>query len=409
MIQKRLKDWLGHIESFHPDEIELGLDRILTVASQLKLLTNPGKLIIVGGTNGKGSCVATLEALAKTNNLKVLSYTSPHLIEFNERIRIDGNPVDDDMLVSAFEAIESVRGSTSLTFFEFTTLAALWVNQNVSPDLTVLEVGLGGRLDAVNIMQPDVSVITTIDRDHSDWLGDSLEQIAFEKGGITRANKNTLVGDKKSFDLLKNLTDYHEANFVLVDKAKAGEEEILLDSKANPFQLLEQNVLLAVQAFSTLFPKANSDLKKSLQNIKLSGRFQVISDDPLIVVDVAHNPQSARNLIQQVKRLKQQAQIKHVSLVCGMMKDKAISEVLKTLDSVANEWHFVDLDTARAANVQSLNDIYTDLGGKAPVYLHPSIESVFHSVKQTASKEQMILVFGSFITVGNMIQYINQR
>ena len=410
MKSLQLNQWLKHIESFHPENIELGLERIKSVAQKLDVLDNTGQLIIVGGTNGKGSCVATLEALANNAGLNVLSYTSPHLIRFNERIRVNGEPVVDNLLVSAFQEIEQARGSVALTFFEFTTLAALWINQKLSPDLTVLEVGLGGRLDAVNIMQPDVSIITTIGLDHTDWLGDSLEQIAAEKAGISRPDKVTLIGDTNSFKLIKKTTEdtgpFPEAIFRLVRSPSQAELNTLCDVQQNPHQLVTQNVLLAVEAFELVFEEIPTDFDSMLCAIQISGRFQQIANQPLILVDVAHNPQSAENLRQQVSRYTRTHGINRVDAICGMMQDKAVAEVIEILDPVIDSWHFVDLDMPRAAPAELLVNQYQRRDLKKPVNQHVSVESAFELITSKQSKEQMILVFGSFITVGNMIQYI---
>ena len=404
--QSPLAGWLKHIESFHPNEIDLGLERIRKVADKLKILKNSGKLIIVGGTNGKGSCVATLDAIARTNGLSVLSYTSPHLVAFNERVRVDGELVDDELLISAFEAIEEARDDTALTFFEFTTLAALWINSKILPDLTILEVGLGGRLDAVNIMEPDASVITTIAFDHTDWLGGSLSKIAYEKAGISRANKTTFVGDKNSYQLLAELTEYKQASFELVRSADNTERKALSSLTVNPNRLLEQNVLLAVEAFKSVFAVDNIDLASCLLTVKLAGRFQLIASQPKILVDVGHNPQAAENLQQQIRRFVDQERISDVKLVCGMMRDKAIGEVLSILDPVASSWHFVDLEGERAASGKSIEQEYQERGLCKPTFVYESVKSAIGAITQHTSSEQMILGFGSFITVGNMIQYI---
>ncbi|TZF90836.1 bifunctional folylpolyglutamate synthase/dihydrofolate synthase, partial [Cognatilysobacter lacus] len=194
-MSEPLSDWLARLEARHPRAIDLGLDRIREVHSRLGLAQPAPVVITVGGTNGKGSTVAFIEAIARAQGLCVGAYTSPHLLQYNERIRIDGRDADDDAIVRAFEAIEAARGDTGLTYFEVGTLAALWLFEHAGLDLAILEVGLGGRLDATNVVDADVAVITTVDLDHTDWLGSDVETIGFEKAGIARAWKPLVLGD----------------------------------------------------------------------------------------------------------------------------------------------------------------------------------------------------------------------
>ncbi|TQV77476.1 bifunctional folylpolyglutamate synthase/dihydrofolate synthase [Aliikangiella marina] len=408
MNRKNLNQWLTHIESFHPEEIELGLARIKKVAERLNLFENNGKVILVGGTNGKGSCVAVLEAIALIQHKSVLTYTSPHLVEFNERIRINGKPVTDEQLVAAFEAIEDARHDTALTFFEFTTLAALVINRNLSPDLAVLEVGLGGRLDAVNIVEPEVSVITTIGLDHTDWLGETLIEIAGEKAGISRANKTTLVGDKASLELLQQLPSYQTSHFRLISQPTQVESAAINDTTRNPYQLLAQNILLGKEAFDLAF-NTRVDVSEVLPRVVINGRCQVVCEEPTVVVDVAHNPQAATNLASQLTTLKAQTRSTGIVAICGMMRDKAIAEVFNNLASAISEWHFVDLEIPRAATASELLSVYDRLSNSQKAFVHESVSDAFESVTNSHGKEQMILVFGSFITVGNMIQYMKHK
>ena len=202
--EKNLADWLHYIEALHPNNIELGLERVKKIAERADLLQFNCPVIIVGGTNGKGSCIAILQAIMQAAGLKVATYTSPHILHFNERIQIGGQPVDDETLCTAFRMIQSQLHGTQLTFFEFTTLAALWCFQQVQLDVLLLEVGLGGRLDAVNIVEPNISVITTIDIDHIEWLGNDREAIGHEKAGIFRRNKFAVCGDADPPQSVKN-------------------------------------------------------------------------------------------------------------------------------------------------------------------------------------------------------------
>ena len=409
MDNNNLSDWLVKIESFNPNEIELGLSRIRQVAEEMQLLDFAGKVVLVGGTNGKGSCVATLEAIALQQNLNVGCYTSPHLINFNERVRINGEQVSDQLLVEAFNEVESVRKQVALTFFEFTTLVALWIFQQQELDLIVLEVGLGGRLDAVNIVEPNTSIVTTIDFDHSDWLGDSLQQIAREKAGIIRPGQTAFVGDEKSYQLLSKVEHINLASLQLisvdaVDEQMKADRSVIDDISLNPFQLLPQNILLAKQAFEFLF-ELPVKLTDVLPKIKIAGRCQLL-DLPLpTIVDVAHNPQAAGNLVGQIKNRMMQTGAQKCFAICGMMADKAVEEVLSILDPVVDEWLFVDLPGERAIDAEALLNIYQQVNSAKPALSFASVKLAYDNLRIKATSQDMILVFGSFITVSNMLQY----
>ena len=410
---KKLDKWLAHIESFHPNEIELGLERIKSIATEMDLLRFDARIVTVGGTNGKGSCVATLEALAKTAGLKFASYTSPHLISFNERIRINGLPISDSSLVKAFEIIETTRGNTALTFFEFTTLAALYSFKQAPLDLIVLEVGLGGRLDAVNIVEPDVSVVTTIDKDHESWLGSELTQIAKEKFGIFRKQNTNFVGDKKSLQLATDLIT--SAGYKVETSASYCEslisshqlDTILKDPAKNPNRLLLQNIQCAIAAFSYLF--GNKELLKSVDEvfeaITIQGRFQQLSTNPITIVDVGHNVQAGLNLANQIATT--DCEGTRIA-ICGLMADKAISEFLQVLDPVIDEWLFVDLPINRAASGEELMIEYTAKGLNKPISNFSSVHKAYESVLQKSSGEIEVYVIGSFITVSEMLQYFDK-
>lgn len=409
-----LSDWLAHIESFHPDEIELGLSRIKQVAVKLEVLTFSGKIILVGGTNGKGSCVATLESIALHNNQSVVCYTSPHLLSFNERIRFNGKNVSDQDLIQSFEKIEKVRGDTTLTFFEFTTLAALLLAKNWQPDLLVLEVGLGGRLDATNILDNDAAIITTIDKDHCDWLGDTFESIAYEKGGIVRKNKPVFVGDSRSFELLNKVLPEFHSEWTLVEGASQSLRQVLDSVKFNPHRLLESNILLAKNVYQYCFDQIIPDqaLLESVEKIQLLGRFQILQDlNPLVVVDVAHNPQATENLKRQLKNLMTSQKASHVTAIVGMMADKEIKQVLEILQPLVNDWCFVDLDIDRAISAEDLRKVYLslDLSEKSNSTIFDSVKTAFQwciqqEPTQKNDDKQLVIVFGSFITVADMLK-----
>ncbi len=411
-----LDDWLTHIESFNPKEIELGLSRVNKVAQCLGIFPLSSKSILVAGTNGKGSCVAMLESIALQQGKSVVCYTSPHLLSFNERIRLNGKNVSDQDLIDAFQAIETKRQDIPLTFFEFTTLAALLIFKKQQPELIILEVGLGGRQDATNIIEPDVSVITTVAMDHTDWLGDSLEAIAYEKGGIIRQGKSALVGDTKTFKLLNKVLPEFSNELLLAESNISSLTQLLGDSKVNPYCLLQQNLLLAKLAFEKCFHCAidKADFIESLASISLQGRFQRVEGlGACIIVDVAHNPQSTENLFQQLEQYMSTKSIKRVTAILGMMADKSVSEVINILDPLINDWCFVDLDNQRAMSSKALNELYQkqDYPLKSKGYSFVSVKVAYQWLAQQkhfSDPDQLLVVFGSFITVANMLQYAEE-
>ncbi len=407
-----LLQWLEKIESFHPDEIELGLDRVSLLAKHLDLLTPTAKIITVGGTNGKVSSVATLESCALQSNISVGCYTSPHLLRFNERIRLNGCDVGDSLIVEAFEAIENTRleltdfddSPITITFFEYTTLAALIIFKKANLDLTVLEVGLGGRLDAVNIIEPDVAIVTTIARDHESWLGRDLEQIAFEKSGIFRTGITNYVGDNKSLNLILNARPEFLSHLeVSCESIVSKLPPLISDILINPQQLLRQNVALALSAFKQLFESEfkNLNLVNTIKNIELKGRLQVVCEKPLIILDVAHNQQAAINLAFQLDSLPCKGKR---YAICGMMVDKSITEFLFALDDAIDEWIFVDLPIDRAISAFELNKIALDAVTNIVSKTSQNICKSFDALKLNMNNEDQLIVLGSFITVAEILK-----
>ncbi len=408
---RSLQDWLTYIESFHPNDIELGLERITKVAIALQLLETSAKVILVGGTNGKGSCVATLESLALNSELNIGCYTSPHLLEFNERIRINGRNISDQALVKAFEMVNVAKQAIPLTFFEFTTLSALWFFKQQSLDLIVLEVGLGGRLDAVNIVEPDAAIITTIDYDHQSWLGDDLKQIAYEKSGIYRVQSINLIGDESSYQLIKSVRPELKKHLSQI-KSKVKEplftqlETLMSDTQINPQRLLFQNIQLAFALFEQLYPQYLNVInpKKVIKAIKINARFQQISQQPNIIVDVAHNAQAAVNLKIQISSLQQSN--KNIA-ICGLLADKAIDEFISNLEEVIDLWIFVDLPVARAAKSKDLQHQHQKLFPHKQCETASSVKLAYQLILEKYRKidEPQIFVIGSFYTVAEMMIY----
>jgi dihydrofolate synthase/folylpolyglutamate synthase len=451
---KYLNDWLAWQETLNPKEIDLGLDRADRVLEQLGLSnTFNCPLITVAGTNGKGSVVATLEALAKAAGLKVCSYTSPHLFRYNERIKVDGQPVADAVLCETFERIDQARGELPLTYFEFGTLAAIAISFREQADLVVLEVGLGGRLDAVNIMDADVSVLTSVAIDHVDWLGDNREAIGFEKAGIFRNGKVVVCGEtdppqsvidealKKHCAFLLAGRDYD----VIRDTA-AGENWSLKSSKGNMANLPAPKLsgdfqkfnaataivaLQSLQAAGLLVSQVSlADAATSaLGQINLAGRFQQVNSQPPVFVDVAHNPQAALALSSQL-RLTAADNGKTWAIV-AMLADKDITGVLKNLSADIDGWCFAGLEnTARGLSAQAL---FEALPGSlfAPaqheiteenrrelalnqctmlsetVQLAGTVEKACDRVLSKLYADDRVVIFGSFYTVAAAMNYFS--
>ena len=441
----KLNDWLHWQESLNPKEIDLGLDRVDRVLARLgHASTFDCPLVTVAGTNGKGSVVATLEALASAASLRVCSYSSPHIFHYNERIKIDGQPVVDAVLCETFERIDQARGELPLTYFEFGTLAAIDLSFKTKPDLVILEVGLGGRLDAVNIMDADVCVLTSVGIDHIDWLGDNREAIGFEKAGVFRENKPVVCGEldppqsviaeaeKKHCDFLLAGRDYH------VEQNAAAENWTLKSRQGDMVDLPAPNLIGDFQKFNAASAivalqmlqaegrlGAQLDLAQAastaLTQINLAGRFQQINTQPPVFVDVAHNPQAAQALSSQLK-LTASDKGKTWAIV-AMLADKDVAGVLEKLSADVDGWCFAGLaNIPRGLPVQAL---YEALPEDFFVPAQPGIseqnrrelalnqctmlsetvllaEAVAQACEQVLSKIQphdRIIIFGSFYTV----------
>ncbi len=415
-----LQEWLGWLEANHPvAKIELGLSRILQVAQNMELLEFKTPVISVAGTNGKGSVVATLEALAIAHNLSIASYTSPHLIKFNERIKFNAQAVNDQLLLEAFAKVSANQENIELTYFEFTTLVALYCFSQQDLDLIVLEVGLGGRFDAINIIDADISIITSIGLDHTDWLGSELSQIAYEKAGIMRKGQLSVIADKSLVPLLKKAIDEIRPDILVADEdfqylEHASSWDYVYDDlvikNIHKSQLYLSNQVVALTAFTKLFKEkiTKHKLKAALENTQLLGRFQMLSQSPYIILDVAHNSDSARLLNQRISDLVQSSKAK-VWALCGMLKDKDIYASLSEMDSV-DQWLLIDLPGERGALAEDLHYQLNTLmdAGKIKansIISSKTIEKAYDCFKTKAEPEDLLMVFGSFVTVGLMLEY----
>ena len=410
-----LPEWLEYIEQQHPRSIELGLDRVRAVAARMGLGAPARRVITVGGTNGKGSTVAFIEAMARAAGWRVGAYTSPHLLRYNERVRVDGREADDVALVAAFAAVEAARGDVALTYFEFGTLAALRLFAAADLDLAVLEVGLGGRLDAVNLVDADVAVITTVDLDHQDWLGDDREAIGAEKAGIARPWKPLVLGETQppssvighayrigasaivyGSDFFVDPVDaqhwrWRELDFTL---------ELPRPRLAGDIQL--RNAAVAIAALRALpddLPEAA--FVEGVAAARIDGRLQRFEPRPgvEVLVDVAHNPQAARTL---AAELAAQPAAGRTQAVYAALADKDSAGVVAALADVIDDWRVAGLAGARALEVAAFA---RRLRGTAAEHAVPSatVDEALRMALAAAAPGDRIVVFGSFHTAAEAL------
>ena len=408
---RTLDDWLEHIGQQHPQTIALGLDRTRAVSKELGVsLQMP--VITVGGTNGKGSTCAMLESILRTAGYRTGLYSSPHLLRYNERVRIAGQEADDAMLCESFAAVEAARGDTPLTYFEFGTLAAFWIFQRARIEVAVLEVGLGGRLDAVNVIDADCAVLTSIGIDHVDYLGPDRESIGREKAGIFRAGRPAVVaepkppqsvldapGDKLFFSRdFSYTTDGGQWTYAGPGGRRAG---LAYPALRGAIQL--RNASAALCALDALrLPIAMQEIRRGLAEVSLPARFQTLPGRPQIVLDVAHNPQAARTLSE---NLAASGFAPETYAVCGMLRDKDIAGVLRELAPRVTRWHLATLSGPRGASADELEARLE----KTSVRKFASPASALEAALGAASENDKIVVFGSVLTVGEAIAWLKQH
>ncbi len=411
-----LTDWLLWQEQLHAEEIELGLERVCQVFQRLHSGRPDGKVISVAGTNGKGSSVAMLEAILLAAGYRVGTYTSPHLLHYNERVRLQGKPVSDAFLCDAFERIDQARAEISLTYFEFGTLAALDIFYRQPLDVLILEVGMGGRLDAVNIVDADVALITAIDIDHEKWLGTDRETIGFEKAGIMRPQRPVICSDPAIPQSVIQHAQAIGASLYCLGKAFSAEPEMngwtFYDSgrvkrNALPHPALRgthqlQNaagVLKVLQCLDVDLSVTSQALREGLLSVSLPGRFQVIPGDVPIILDVAHNPQSAMVLSQMLSE--QPCQGRTLAVV-GMLADKPIEATLRSLIPGIDAWFLGSLNkVSRGAKAKVLQTALT--GVKASTTRYPDVTQAYRAARSQAICGDRIVVFGSFYTVAEVM------
>jgi len=416
-----LKAWLDWQESLHPQSIDLGLDRVAQVYQRLNPEQKKPITISVAGTNGKGSSVAFLEAIYLAQGLRVGAYTSPHIIKYNERIKINGQLVSDAFICRAFERIESIRQGISLSYFEFSTLAALDIFSRANLDIQLLEVGLGGRLDAVNIIDPDAAIISSICIDHTAWLGNTREAIAIEKAGILRKNTPAIIGDSHPPQSLLACSTEKQAHVSRIGhdfSYTKAENFWSWKNKNKQFKSLPHPklkgehqyrnasaVLAAVDALQAKLPVSEHAIIHGIKTANLTGRFQLIHANPAILLDVSHNRQAAQTLYNYLQTdFKQQA----IHAIFTMMSDKDMQGVIQLMQPCIKHWYITPLDHPRTTKKADIKIAFEQNHIDQVSFDFDSFLAAFTAAKIQATKDNgLILIFGSFFLVSDYLSHFN--
>lgn len=424
---KPLNEWLRYLESLHPSEIELGLARVSSVYEGLGLSDLLPRVITVAGTNGKGSTVAMIEQIAIAHEQSVGAYTSPHLFQYNERVRVNGVVVPDTLLVAAFERIEKARGVVSLTYFEFGTLAALLIFAEAGLDFVILEVGLGGRLDAVNMVDSDVAIVTSVGIDHVDWLGDDREVIGFEKAGVARPEKPFICGDPDTPASVVAYVDKIGSKGCFIDKEfgvlgkdsgvyaqyyyQNGQGDLARVEQTSKPQLHENNMACALQACALIIPGFNPlKAEVAAANTGVLGRQQWVPlescNSKRILVDVGHNPHAAMSLR---RLLDEQPSSVEIHCLMAIMEDKDIDGVIDVLAPKVTHWLVSDLpEVGRAASVLTMKEIFAKKGLALDASYEQPGDALAYFVESSSVKStDLLVVFGSFFTAAAALDYFN--
>jgi dihydrofolate synthase/folylpolyglutamate synthase len=415
-----LPNWLARLETLSPREIDLGLDRVDQILERLALM-RPKNVFHVAGTNGKGSCVAMLEVLLRHDGASVGSYTSPHVIRYNERIRVDGCEASDAQIVAAFERIEALRGNVPLTYFEYGTLAALVVFADANVDTAILEVGMGGRLDAVNAVEPDAGIITNISLDHCDWLGEDIETIAIEKAGIMRTGKPIVFASRNMPRTIGERAKATRAHLIAAghdyDWSPEGEgwawhgAQQRLEALTRPALPGEHQLENAAAVLAMLEAAGRSDLlqadivNNALSGLTLAGRMQRIDSTHSYLLDVAHNAAAAQAL---ASLLAEQEQRGQTVAIIGVLDDKDVAGIVTPLVAHVDHWIAVTADSPRAIESSELARQVANLSNKACLAAE-SLGQALEQAQLLASTDDQILVTGSFYLVGPVLSELYSR
>lgn len=401
-MPRSLADWLAWQEKLHPRSIDLELGRVRGVAAKLGVLDFSCPVIIVGGTNGKGSCVAMLEAIFAAGGYRVGAFTSPHLLRYNERIRIAGRLATDEQLIGAFERIEAARGETSLTFFEFNTVAALLLFKQAALDAVILEVGLGGRLDATNMVDADVALLTSVGLDHCDWLGNTRELIGREKAGIFRCGRPAVIG---SDDMPQSVFEGARDRGA---KLQVADRMLLEGLPAPALPGLHQisnaaAVLTVLQTLRDRLPLSREQIAQGLRTVDLAGRFQRWPGRPEWIFDVAHNPDAAATL---AANLAANPAGGRTLAIVGILGDKDVAGVIAPLLPHVDVWIAATLTGPRASTAAALIERSGAPPEQADRWLQAdSVEAACTLAAARATPDDRVVVFGSFHTVGPALEW----
>ena len=410
-----LQDWLSWQESLHPVTIDLGLERVAKVFNSLNPAYQKPPTITVAGTNGKGSCIATFEAIYHAQGYKVGAYTSPHILKYNERIKINGEPASDELICAAFSKIEAARGDISLSYFEFGTLAALELFTQAKVDVQLLEVGLGGRLDAVNIIDPDIALISSIGIDHVDWLGKTREAIGKEKAGIFRAKIPAVIGDCDPPNSLLEVAQTKNADVYRISEQfayqkhatgwdwQAGEQHLHLPHPVLKGEHQYRNaasVIFAVTRLNHKLPVSEEAIQQGLKSVQLAGRFQLIDGEIPVLLDVGHNPEAVQTLVDYLRSTFPE---RRVHAIFSMMKDKDIASVLNIMNPVIEDWFFAPLNNPRAASEEQMQRIFSQNSIAKVSFGYKNFAQAYQAAKNQARQGDLLLVFGSFLLISDCL------
>ncbi len=404
-----LSKWLEWQETCHPTEIDLGLERVLAVYQRLNSNPIARKIITVAGTNGKGSSICFLDSILRNAGYNVASYTSPHLFKYNERIQINGIAVSDQELCSVFERIDQAKADISISYFEFGTLAALLLMAEHELDVAILEVGLGGRLDAVNIIDADIALITAIDIDHEAWLGSNKEKIGVEKAGIMRPSRAVVCSDVNAPKSITTCAQKIKAQLYNLD----GDYNYVINESSwdwhgpsnsrysLPFLPLKgahqyhniSGVMMVLELLSQDFPISQNELRQGILSSTIRGRLENIPGEINTIIDVAHNPQSTRAL---AKYLSENYCSGKTRIVTGMMADKNVKAIVAALIEKSPTWYATDLDVERAISAQEIIDTIKQINEKSECFAFNNAVQAYHQAIKDSQKNDQIVIFGSF-------------
>ena len=420
-MAKTLSEWLNALEAVKPQStIELGLARMRRMLDKIKW-KNDVPIIIVGGTNGKGSTCLMLESIYQASGRKVATHTSPHILRFNERARFNGRELGDEALAAGFEEVDAVRGGEELTYFEFTLLAILCAFRKACPDVMVLEVGLGGRLDAVNALEPAASIVTAVGVEHETFLGTTRDAVGWEKAHIYRAGKPAVCADPVPPNKLTEYAQALGAELLLrgVDfdvqetasgamKFKYKKESFLLPMPALYGKNQMDNaagVLAVVESLQKTLPVSKDSMAKGLLNVRLPGRFEIISKKPLVIVDVGHNPHAAARLLENLASCPAPGK---TTAVFGMLKDKDMMHVVRIVMPEIDRWFISGLPPPRGAKAQELKSAMLEAGVSGDdITVFDTVPQALDAAYRRSSPEDRILIFGSFVTVTEALPHLH--